>query len=176
MGRAGVAGPARLRAFDKATGELIAQIDLPVGATGGPMTYMIDGRQYIIVPIGGKGYGAGWVALGLGGTTIYTDAQAGKGESIYRAKCSACHDNDLNGQHAPPLIGRAFWEQWNQDSVRALYSRIISTMPLEEAGSLPEKDVLDLVAYLLKANGWPSGKKPIETAGELNNIRLERPR
>jgi glucose dehydrogenase len=176
MGRAGVAGPAKLRAFNKATGELLAQIDLPVGATGGPMTYMVDGRQYIVVPVGGKGYGAGWVALGLGGATIYTDAQAGHGESIYRAKCSACHDNDVNGQHAPPLVGRAFWEQWDQEPVRALYSRIVSTMPLEEAGSLPEKDVLDILAYLLKENGWPAGKKAIESARELNNVRLERPR
>ena len=64
-GRAGIAGPAKFRAYDKATGQLISQIDLPVGTTGGPMTYMADGKQLIIVPIGGKGYGAGWLALGL---------------------------------------------------------------------------------------------------------------
>ena len=64
-GRAGIAGPAKFRAYDKATGQLISQIDLPVGTTGGPMTYMADGKQLIIVPIGGKGYGAGWLALGV---------------------------------------------------------------------------------------------------------------
>src|SRR5579862_1107184 len=67
FGRAGIGGPAKFRAYDKATGALIWQMDLPVGTTGGPMTYMANGHQLIILPIGGKGYGAGWIALGLTG-------------------------------------------------------------------------------------------------------------
>ena len=66
MGRAGVSGPARFRAYDKATGELIAQVDLPVGATGGPMTFLSGGKQFIVVPVGGAGFGGGWVCFGLG--------------------------------------------------------------------------------------------------------------
>src|SRR5262249_25503277 len=62
-GHAGITGPAKFRAYDKATGQLISQTDLPVGTTGGPMTYLADGKQIIIVPVGGKGYGAGWIAL-----------------------------------------------------------------------------------------------------------------
>jgi quinoprotein glucose dehydrogenase len=65
MGQAGISGPAKLRAFDKANGKVIAEVDLPVGATGGPMTYMADDKQYIVVPVGGRGYGAGWVAFAL---------------------------------------------------------------------------------------------------------------
>ncbi len=65
MGQAGISGPAKLRAFDKATGQVIAELDLPVGATGAPMTYMTSGKQYIVVPVGGKGYGAGWIAFSL---------------------------------------------------------------------------------------------------------------
>lgn len=65
MGQAGIAGPAKLRAFDKATGKVIAELDLPVGTTGGPMTYMANGKQYIVVPVGGKSYGAGWIAFAL---------------------------------------------------------------------------------------------------------------
>ena len=45
-------GP-RLVAFDKATGEEIASIDLPGGAIGTPMTYMSGGRQYIALTVGG---------------------------------------------------------------------------------------------------------------------------
>ena len=63
MGGAGISGPAKFRAYDKLTGKVIAELDLPVGATGGPMTYLQNGRQLIVVPVGGKGYGAGWVAL-----------------------------------------------------------------------------------------------------------------
>jgi quinoprotein glucose dehydrogenase len=53
-----------LRALDKATGRTIAEIELP-GATGAkPMTYMLDGRQYIVVSIGQPGP-AELVALAL---------------------------------------------------------------------------------------------------------------
>lgn len=45
-------GP-RLVAFDKATGEELGSVDLPRGAIGTPMTYMVDGKQYIALTIGG---------------------------------------------------------------------------------------------------------------------------
>ena len=53
------------RAYDKATGRVIAKLDLPAGTTGGPMTYMAGGKQFIVVPIGRRDYPAEWVALGL---------------------------------------------------------------------------------------------------------------
>ena len=46
-------GP-QLVAYDKATGELLAAVDLPGGAIGTPMTYMLDGRQYIALTVGGE--------------------------------------------------------------------------------------------------------------------------
>lgn len=53
-----------MRALDKATGETIAEVTLP-GATGGkPMSYQLDGRQYIVVSIGQPGT-AELVALAL---------------------------------------------------------------------------------------------------------------
>ena len=45
-------GP-RLVAYDKSTGREVAWVDLPLGAIGTPMTYMLDGRQYIALTIGG---------------------------------------------------------------------------------------------------------------------------
>ena len=45
-------GP-RLVALDKATGEELAQVDLPGGAIGTPMTYLWQGRQYIALTVGG---------------------------------------------------------------------------------------------------------------------------
>ena len=46
-------GGPRLVAYDKATGEVVASVDLPGGALGTPMTYMLDGRQFIAVTVGG---------------------------------------------------------------------------------------------------------------------------
>ena len=45
-------GP-RLVAYDKASGAERASIDLPAGALGAPMTYMLDGKQHIAVTVGG---------------------------------------------------------------------------------------------------------------------------
>jgi len=55
----------KFRAYDKATGSVIWETELPSGTTGGPMTYMLKGKQYIVVPIGSKNDPAEYVALAL---------------------------------------------------------------------------------------------------------------
>ena len=47
-------GGPRLAAYDKATGAEIASIDLPAGALGAPMTYLLDGAQHIALTVGGE--------------------------------------------------------------------------------------------------------------------------
>jgi quinoprotein glucose dehydrogenase len=54
-----------LLALDPANGDLIAHIALPGNATGSPMTYQVDGKQYIVVPIGGASLPAELVALSV---------------------------------------------------------------------------------------------------------------
>jgi quinoprotein glucose dehydrogenase len=44
---------AMLRAYDKATGEEKGAVFMPAPQTGAPMTYMLGGRQYIVLAIGG---------------------------------------------------------------------------------------------------------------------------
>ncbi|MEE3300229.1 MAG: pyrroloquinoline quinone-dependent dehydrogenase [Pseudomonadota bacterium] len=44
-----------IRAIDKATGQFIHEYELPLPPTGTPMSYMIDGKQYISIAIGGAG-------------------------------------------------------------------------------------------------------------------------
>lgn len=51
-----------LRVFDSATGEELQKVPLPVPAVATPMTYTLDGRQYIVVAAGG--HGDGTVPLG----------------------------------------------------------------------------------------------------------------
>jgi len=54
-----------LSAFDKFTGELLSETALPANAGGSPMTYMLDSKQFVVVPIGGGGIPAELVALSL---------------------------------------------------------------------------------------------------------------
>ena len=53
------------RAYDKSTGEVLWEMQLPAGTTGAPMTYMHEGRQYIVVAVTGRGVPAEFVALSL---------------------------------------------------------------------------------------------------------------
>jgi quinoprotein glucose dehydrogenase len=55
----------KFRAYDKATGKVLWETELPSGTTGGPMTYMLKGKQYIVVPIGSRSEPAEYVALAL---------------------------------------------------------------------------------------------------------------
>ena len=57
-------GP-RLAAYDKKTGEKVAEVELPGEVTGTPMTYLIDGRQYISFPARHEGPRVTLVALAL---------------------------------------------------------------------------------------------------------------
>ena len=60
----GANGKPLLRAHDKATGKTIAEIPLPAPVTGIPITYMQDGKQYVVMAVSGGGH---WelVALAL---------------------------------------------------------------------------------------------------------------
>lgn len=56
---------AKLRAYDKTTGAELAAFDLPANATGSPMTYLANGKQFIVVAIGGSNLPAALVAFAL---------------------------------------------------------------------------------------------------------------
>jgi quinoprotein glucose dehydrogenase len=58
---------AMLRAYDKATGKELGAVYMPAGQTGTPMTYMVNGRQYILVAIGGAGFPGEFIAFKLPG-------------------------------------------------------------------------------------------------------------
>jgi quinoprotein glucose dehydrogenase len=56
---------AMLRAYDKATGKEAGAVYMPAPQSGSPMTYMLGGRQYIVVAISGAGFSGELVAFRL---------------------------------------------------------------------------------------------------------------
>jgi quinoprotein glucose dehydrogenase len=56
---------AMLRAYDKATGKEVGAVLMPAPQSGSPMTYMVDGRQYIIVAVSGGAYSGEYLSLAL---------------------------------------------------------------------------------------------------------------
>jgi quinoprotein glucose dehydrogenase len=57
---------AMLRAYDKATGQQVGALLLPAPQSGSPMTYMLDGKQYIVVAVSGGAYSGEYIAFKLG--------------------------------------------------------------------------------------------------------------
>ena len=56
---------AMLRAYDKLTGQELGAVSMPAPQSGSPMTYQLDGRQYIVVAISGSGYSGELLAFAL---------------------------------------------------------------------------------------------------------------
>jgi quinoprotein glucose dehydrogenase len=57
----------RIRAYEKESGKVVWELELPAGATGSIITYLHNGKQYIVVPIGSRTHTPEFVALSLPG-------------------------------------------------------------------------------------------------------------
>ena len=56
---------AMLRAYDKATGKDVGAVYMPAPQSGSPMTYLLNGKQYLVIAIGGAGYSGELLAFRL---------------------------------------------------------------------------------------------------------------
>ena len=66
---------AMLRAYDKKTGAQVGEVRMPAPISGSPMTYSINGRQYIVVAVSGGDYTGEYIAFALPATETTTTAQ-----------------------------------------------------------------------------------------------------
>jgi quinoprotein glucose dehydrogenase len=181
-------GP-RLVAYDKATGAELASVDLPRGAIGTPMTYMVDGRQHIALTVGGTPPELVAFALPDGTSApsesegpvsadggIFTGEQALRGRSVYVRECAVCH-SEQPGQTAgdgtaPSLIGEDFRFRWSGSSVADLFDSISQTMPLAAPNSLSRQDYADLTAYVLALNEYREGGTEIDPQARARLLRI----
>ena len=56
---------AMMRAYDKATGKEVGAVFMPAPQSGSPMTYMLDGQQYIVIAVSGNGFPGELIAYRL---------------------------------------------------------------------------------------------------------------
>lgn len=99
---------------------------------------------------------------------VFTEAQAARGLDRYAESCAACHKRDLLGEAAaPPLAGPEFAQRWSGSTIDDLVTTIRRSMPQEAPDSLGTAGYVDLVSYLLQANGSPEGEfeLPLEPDG-----------
>ncbi len=100
---------------------------------------------------------------------VYSDAQAARGQALYAQRCAGCHGPALAGAQAPPLTGDAFTSKFRLEPLSALFIKIRYTMPPAPPQSVDTANVpvsprltpeqgADLLAHVLKTNGFPAGK------------------
>ena len=86
---------------------------------------------------------------------VYTEAQATRGTAAFGQSCAGCHALAAKGK--APLVGDAFWKSFAQKSVGELLEFVSTYMPNGSPGSLAEPAYRDIVALMLKSNGFPAG-------------------
>ena len=92
----------------------------------------------------------------------FTAAQAEAGRAAYEANCSACHLRDLKGSNeAAQLAGANFLNQWGDKTIAELHAYLMASMPPGSPGGPGSQTMLDIVAYLLQANGASAGSQPL---------------
>jgi len=86
---------------------------------------------------------------------VYTEAQAARGIVPFGQNCAGCHALAAEGK--APLTGEPFWKSFAQKTVGDLLEFVSANMPNGSPGSLTESTYKDIVALILKSNGFPAG-------------------
>ena len=119
----------------------------------------------VIVGLGVALAGAGVRAQQSG---PFTAAQAAGGRAVYEQACAECHLGDLRGSaHGSELAGVSFMSVWGARTAGELFEHTRSEMPPGAGGSLPDEAYLNLVAYILQANGVAAGGRPLAADAEV---------
>ena len=103
--------------------------------------------------------GWGFVRVAATPTAQFSAAQVGPGRKVYAAECARCHGAKLEGRTAPALVGAGFAPSSNSTmTVGGIYQYVTTNMPADKPGQLKPAQYVDVMAFLLHANGYaPSG-------------------
>lgn len=151
-----------LRALDKTTGALVHEVALPAIPNGAPMSYIVDGKQYISVAVGGA-TDAKLIALAIGGNIIVDEEKFSAEDQLrrpdmlrvaqlYGQVCANCHSGSVKG--APKPGDTASWKPRLKGGVDALYQSTINgigEMPARGGcGDCTDGDLMSLVDLLVE--------------------------
>ncbi len=94
---------------------------------------------------------------------VFTEAQARRGAALYAKHCASCHGQKLEGTPSTALAGSSFMAKWGQGkhTVDDLYFITRDQMPYGAGRSLTDRQYIDIIAFILKSNLWPSGAREL---------------
>lgn len=126
------------------------------------MTKHATRSSFLILTLGATAVLGSLVGLAQGKTAgegVYSAEQAARGAEAYEKACASCHMADLRGEgFAPALNGDAFALRWETGKLGDLFKIVKGTMPADSPNSLTAGQYADIVAFMLKANGYPAGQ------------------
>ena len=94
---------------------------------------------------------------------VYSEEQATRGAAAYDTACSGCHRPDLGGGNGPALRGERFARIFAGKDLKTFYTKIATTMPRGAPASMGDDVYLDIVAHVLRENGFPAGTQELAT-------------
>ena len=109
---------------------------------------------------------------------VYSEAQAKRGEAVYKEQCAACHGDNLEGSGPmPPLAGKDFLANWQGKPVSDVFDKTQTSMPATAPGSLSPAQTADVMAYMLAVGKYPAGGADLPgKADDLKQIMLVAPK
>lgn len=104
---------------------------------------------------------------------VYTTEQAERGKATFDLNCSRCHNSDLSGSdRGPTLVGDKFLSNWMDGSLEAIFNLIRDTMPQGNASTVNENSKMDVLAYILQRNSFPSGATELTANAGLDTVQI----
>jgi S-disulfanyl-L-cysteine oxidoreductase SoxD len=101
---------------------------------------------------------------------VYSIDQASRGETVYSETCVSCHGQDLGGNsNSPGLVGMGFMFLWEGRTLGEFFEKIRSDMPTDRPGQLTQQNYLDVLAYILLKNAFPSRTEELSSNLDILN-------
>jgi cytochrome c len=91
---------------------------------------------------------------------VFSAAQAARGKAQYVQNCVVCHGDNLGGDggRVPELVGDQFLTNWGGGkTLDELFARVQFRSPEDSPRSLTDPVYVDIVAFILQENEFPSG-------------------
>ena len=98
--------------------------------------------------------------------SVYSEAQATRGQAVFEGTCTACHDTAR-------FTGGDFMKAWTGKSMGELFKVVSTTMPEDNPGALKPEQYADVLAYFLKLNEFPTGSEELK-ADAMNGIKIDK--
>jgi mono/diheme cytochrome c family protein len=148
----------------------------------------MNGKRWIVAILLSAAFAINGYVLAMAQDTrttgLYSEEQAVRGKAEFAKSCAACHtiDKSLGDTFAKnppasagviklPLAGGNVIAKWR--TVGDLFSKVRRTMPANNQNGLTDASYLDVMAYMLQANGLAPGKPLIADANALHKLTID---